>query len=713
MNRIKEIFTKAGEFLRNFFSMNERDFQTAIFIVLIILVNIAGSTLNLRFDLTRNESYSLSDKSKEVVSELKEKLKVRVLFSGDLPAEHAAVYRYLKDLLEEYDYYGNRYFSYELVDPEDLEKQASSFGIQPVSSREFVDDQVKIRRTYMGVVIQHADLIEKLDMVVSPDGLEYKMTSLIEKMTGKIDGLLGLKEPVKLTLYLDSNLGSLPIDGIDKVQDIVKEAVQKSNLRNNGKIVMDVADPSVSGDTSSVSELYGIQKLRWGNGKTPSGKRIKAGEGILGIVIRSGDRFKTIELSLAPTLFGNYAITGLRGLEDSINEQVGALLTRSQKVGYVTAANTVNLADDRSGEGGGLFEKLLSDMYEIESIDLSADIPDDLSCIIVNGPKSSFTDEQLYRIDQFLMKGKGGLFFIDSFNEIQAGGQNPFGQQPVVLPVNTGVEKLLSSYGVTVKKNVVLDKSCSKVNLGSMIKDYPVVPVILRSGLSRDSLITRHLNSALFVKAAELELDNDLLRQKGAKATELVNSSEESWIMQGRINFNPHFMDMNRKDDLRSYPLSALVTGRFDSFYRGKPLPVKADEKGQIKTVKRLDSTIESSETKIIVTGTSEITRSGIMMYARKILSGGRGGSHNSNDHLLHSMVDYLAGNHYVPEMMSKSLEYNPLEKTEDSTRFILKAINIGGVPFFVILAGIIVWRARVSRKKRIQAAFSKGGWNE
>ena len=76
-------------------------------------------------------------------------------------------------------------------------------------------------------------------------------------------------------------------------------------------------------------------------------------------------------------------------------------------------------------------------------------------------------------------------------------------------------------------------------------------------------------------------------------------------------------------------------------------------------------------------------------------------------------MVDYLAGNHYVPEMMSKSLEYNPLEKTEDSTRFVLKAINIGGVPFFVILAGIIVWRARVSRKKRIQAAFSKGGWNE
>jgi hypothetical protein len=75
--------------------------------------------------------------------------------------------------------------------------------------------------------------------------------------------------------------------------------------------------------------------------------------------------------------------------------------------------------------------------------------------------------------------------------------------------------------------------------------------------------------------------------------------------------------------------------------------------------------------------------------------------------------VDSLTGNEYIPEMKSKSLEYSPLDKTEDNTRFMLKAVNIAGVPVIIILAGIVMWRRRESRRKKLAGEFNREAGNE
>ena len=74
--------------------------------------------------------------------------------------------------------------------------------------------------------------IEKIEALTSAVGLEFEITSRIEKMTGKIDRLLKLEKPVMLTLYLDEKARDLPIDGIGKIEDMLKKAVDKSNSRN-------------------------------------------------------------------------------------------------------------------------------------------------------------------------------------------------------------------------------------------------------------------------------------------------------------------------------------------------------------------------------------------------------------------------------------------------------------------------------------------------
>ncbi len=710
--KLKEMAVKFKAGIMSITDMKQKNFQLMLNVILIVVINLAAAAFSLRIDLTSKDNYSLSKRSREAVSTLNEKLKIKVFFSKDLPPEHAAVNRYLKDILEEYSFYGNRNFSYEIIDEDKLESQAKDYGITPVQSREFANDQVKLRSVYMGIVIQHADLIEKVPSLTSTVGLEYEITSRIEKMTGKIDGLLKLERPLMLTLYMDERVMDLPIEGIGKLEELLKNAVAKSNLRNYDKIRFQVVNPTNSG-LKDLDALYGISKLKWGAIKQRSGKTIPAGEGFFGLVMDGNGRFAKINLDVAPTIMGTNVITGLQNLDDTINNGVGDLLSSSPKIGYVKGHGIPEISDRKSPEGAGLFSQILSDMYHLAEIDLKAqDIPADIRVLIINGPAEPFTDAEKYRIDQFLMSGKSVLYFVNSFKEIDPGNQGRMmGGQPIVVPVVSGLEEMVEFYGIKIGKNVVLDRNCTKVNMGQMLADYPLIPMIAKKGLNGDSVITKYINSALFIKASSLEPD-EKLKERGVAASVLVSTSPQSWLMEGRMNFNPLFMNQPSDGTMKSYPVTVLASGRFESYFKGKDIPadiLAADKKNVVSAVNKLDKTIASGKSELVVVGSSDITSSGFINSARRILSGGNSSEIYSNDILIHSMVDYLAGNSYVPEMKSKSLDFNPLEKTGDQTRFFLKIINMGLVPVFTVITGLVVWRRRIARKRLIEAMFAGG----
>lgn len=703
----------------------QRSVQLILYVAIIVLVNLASATLNFRCDLTRNNTFSLSERSRDIVSNLKENLKIKVLFSKDLPAQHTSIYRYLKDLLEEYDYYGNEYFSYEIVDEKDLEKQAGDYGIRPVQSQEFENDQVKVRRTYMALVIQQSDIVEKIEAITEPTGLEYNITTLIEKMSGKIDGLLGLKQPIQVLFYMDGSLRSLPIEGIDQLGDKVKEAVDKCNAASYDKLRLQYIDPSTDKSAGISAELYGVTRLNWKAGIDKNGRAIPAGEGYLGIVLKNQGRTERIELSVAPTLLGKNVITGIDKLQDRINNAVGNLVSSNPRIGYVTGHGEVDLKDQQSPQGGAILKQVLSDVYEIQEIDLGRDgIPSDLGLIIVNGPRKKFTETELYKIDQFLMKGKGAIFFLDSYDEISMGQQNMFGRQPIVMPVDTGLDPLLKSYGVTVNRNIVLDTSCAKAPVGGVVKEVYYVPIIRKAGFNRDSVITKYLKGAAFIKTSSIDVDAKKVKDLKLTMEDLVSSSDESWQMAGQVNFNPFLLaPPEKKEDMRKYTLAVLLSGKFESYFKGRDIPQeedpgKAKEGRETISVGKADGTVPAGATRVIVVGSSEITRSGFLMNSRRIMSSvmAQGEEQDrvfSNGFLIHSMADYLLGNSYIPEMSSKSLDYNPLDKTADGTKIVLKAINIGGVPIFVVLAGFVIWKRRLRRRKEIQERFSREASHE
>lgn len=667
-------------------------------LIIIILINLVSVTLYFRFDLTRNNSYSLSDISKEVVTGLEDPLNIKIFFSEDLPAPYNSVYRYLKDLMEEYAEYGNEYFTYEFVDLNKDKSLASDFGIYPIQVREIASDELKFKNAYMGLAIVHGDLIEKLTSITETEGLEYRISTTIKKMTGKIDTLLKLEEPIKVTLYASSDL---PISGIQGLDKKVGEIVNKTNVENYNKIEYQFIEAEGNKSIIDTAESYGVPRLTWPSLRTRDGRRIKAGEGVLGIVVKLGERFENINL-ISRSIFGEYMVGDLEDLQDSINKAVDNVINVNPAIGYVTGHGEVDLSNPE--DGGANMKAMLSDMYDLREIDLSKeDIPEDINILMVNGPKKEYSDYELFKIDQFIMRGKSVFFVIDSFFEISQQQAMRMGARgPMALPLNTGIEKLTAHYGISVNKDIVLDEKCYKANQqGFAGQDIYFIPFIQREGLNDESVITRDLKTIVWPKASSLTVKEDTFKEMGIESTVLVKSSEKSWLMEGRINFMPFAITPPVDESkMSSRDLAVLAEGLFASYFKDREIPEK-EEKKKVK-----DSSIKSTlvqykalkPAKIIVAATSQITLSNIIDNDGKSI----------NAIFLHNAIDYLAGNTDVQEMRSKGLAFNPIDDSGDKTRFIIKLFNIMGLPIIVILIGIFIWRQRLKRKKKIMEEFAK-----
>ncbi len=672
-------------------------------LIIIILINLAAATLYFKFDLTKDNSYSLSEVSKKVVSSLADPLTIKIFFSKNLPSEYNSAYRYLLDLMNEYSEAGNNNFHYEIIDVEKDKESAANFGIYPIQVKEVASDQLKFRNAYMGIAIVHGDLIEKLNSITQSVGLEYMITSTIIKMTGKIDTLLNLDSPIKITLYAS---GNLPVPGIQNLDKKIADIVKKCSEENYDKIEFHFIDPAKGNTTASTVDRYGLIKVNWPSFQNEQGQFVKSGEGIIGLVVEHGNKFETIQL-LSRSLFGQAIVGKLDTLKDSINKAIDIIISTNPTIGYITGHNERNLNDQDPNTGSGNLRSTFSDMYEIKEIDLTREeIPEGINTIMINGPQMEYSDYELLKIDQFLMKGRSVLFLLDSFAEISNPQMERFGgSRPVILPVKTGIDKLLSHYGITVNNDIVLDKKCFKANQqGFAGQEIYFIPIIKNENINKDNVITSYLNAIVWIKGSSVSINQEILKGMASKGTVLITSSEESWLMKGRIDFMPFGISppLNRTE-LSRKNLAVLLEGQYVSYFKGKEIP---PEKKDGKVIQAKKSAITSSAiiekalkpAKIIVAGSSHISLNNL------IDNGGK----SFNAIFLHNALDYLSGNNDMQEMRSKGLEFRPLEDSRDNTRFIFKLINIAGLPVIVICIGIIVWRNRIKRKKRIMEEFAR-----
>jgi len=681
-----------------------------LFILLLIFANLVVSKAYFRIDLTEPKSYSLSHGSEQVVKTLEEPLNVKVFFSDNLNAPYSSVYQYIKDILVEYKSAANDNFSYEFVDMKkaENEKIARNYGLSQIQIQELKNNEVGVKQVWMGLVLIYADRIEALDSLTDTSGLEYRITTTISNMVSTTSALAGLSGDVKLTLYSTKKLSDFKIIGFNQMEDEIRKAYSEVNKKNKNRISFASIEPNES-EIPSLVEKYGIQSLNWNDPK------LGQGTGVIGLVLEYGEKVSVFPLKMTRDFFGRNMITGLDNLESQLEESLKSIVSKSQEIGYITGHGELELTEmSQYGQSGeSVLSKLLSDRYTLKEIKLSEeDIPQKYTSVIIDGPKSSFTDEELYKIDQYVLKGGNLLVFLDPFEEKIPQGQMAYYQQPTYEPVNTGLEKNLEKFGIKVEKKYVYDTACftqTDRQYGKM--NFYVAPMMQKNTLDQKNPITKNLGYVIFFQNGPIDVSaaKDL---SDAKVTVLAKSSKESWTVDSNISADPRFISVpSDKSTMKSENLAVLVEGKFSSAFSEKPKSEKNENENskseggeaEISSSEHISKSIQNS--KIIVVGSSVLGGGKIPLFNNAQLLDSEGNQPVSM--FVRNAVDYLNGEEDLCTMRTKGLSLNTLTVKSTAASNVAKYFNEIGLVVIVALCGLAVLLKIKAKKRAIRERYN------
>ena len=231
-------------------------------VVIVVLVNVIGSYVFTRFDLTSEKRYTLSPTTKEILNGLDDYVYFKVYLEGDFPAGFKKLRRETKEMLDEFRAY-TKYIDYEFINPSesadaaernDTYKQLYQSGLNPtdvvVKNSDGSSKQMVI---WPGALVSyHNDTEIAIDLLenqlgqssedalnASMQNLEFRLIDAVKKVTRRtrpniafIEGHGELSEQdvydIAQTLAQNYNVGRVEINGkidalIHRTQDEEKE----------------------------------------------------------------------------------------------------------------------------------------------------------------------------------------------------------------------------------------------------------------------------------------------------------------------------------------------------------------------------------------------------------------------------------------------------------------------------------------------------------
>lgn len=380
----------------------------------------------------------------------------------------------------------------------------------------------------------------------------------------------------------------------------------------------------------------------------------------MGIVIRYQDKHEVIPV-----------VQNLGDLEMNLTSLMRKLVrTRTPKVGLIK---------DMSGPSISKASSALSQNVSLEPVDLSAegDISSDFDALLVVGSGEHFGTQAPQKLSKFLSLGKSASFFLDRINV----DPRSFQQRPVGPRSQTHeIFDFIKGYGVEIESDLVADAACASLNMQenrggftfSLPVKYPFVPELMN--LSFDSPITKGLSGVILPFVSKL----NITEKEGISTEILARSSKVSWLEKEPYDLNPR----------RNWGEANIVPGG--------PYPLIVSARGMLskndaeKPDEKINEGNKPADFRLVVIGTSAFLWDDFMSP--------------SNLTLAQNIVDWMLADAALLEMRARTFTDAPLDTNlSDGFKQMIKFGNILGVPFLLVLYGLIRWRVRESRRRSLK----------
>jgi gliding-associated putative ABC transporter substrate-binding component GldG len=470
-----------------------------------------------------------------------------------------------------------------------------------------------------------AQIFFRIDLTASGD---YSISKVSKKAVAKLDDVVNIRT------YFSKNVPAKYLILEQEVSDIIEEYANYSN----GKIKIKAIDPSSLADAQNELAAKGIPALQFNVLRNDSFQTI---QGYLGVEIEYGGKAQTIPV-----------IGDTQNLEYQITSAIKKLAGKNLPViGIVTSNGALKVSDvSKTGENtiSQAYAKL-ADLYKIEFIDLSKEeISSEISTLLIAGPKEKFTEDELKKIDAFVMRGKALIIMADGVNIAKSLG---------AVKNELDWEKLLSAYGLKLNNNLISDTSNGRASFSSnggaytmtYMVNYPFWPKILPNNMDKANVIVANLQSLIFPWASSVEAEP----REGLEISYLVKTTGDARAEAEDFVIDPKAA--GNSGQAGQYNLAVLVSGRLSSAFGAG----------------------STDKAKIVLVGDSD--------FATDMFSG----AGSDNMLFFQNIADGLTLDSDLINIRAKSVSERPIKSLGKVPKELVRYANIFGITALILIFGL------------------------
>src|SRR5690554_2082216 len=310
---------------------------------------------------------------------------------------------------------------------------------------------------------------------------------------------------------------------------------------------------------------------------------------------------------------------------------------------------------------------------------------------IIAKPTEAFSEREKYILDQYIMKGKKTMWFIDQVNFDLDSLRNPM-RQNIALGNDLNLDDMFFRYGFRINYNLIQDYLSAPITIkGENQEDLPLdwwySPIVP----SRENHL---INNSIIIVKFEFANAIDTL-DNGIKKTVLLETSEMSRPTGVPQQINLFQFDAQEHFVGKPSITGVLLEGNFTSAYRNRVKPFEYPN--------QLD---EGGDSKMIVVSDGDIVN---YMYAnKKFLPNGYDiwtrQIYGNKDFLMNS-VHYLLDDSGIINIRAKEVKLAFFDKDKIKDKYVTVQIITVGMPILILaLFGIAF---NYLRKKRYARKLS------
>ena len=389
--------------------------------------------------------------------------------------------------------------------------------------------------------------------------------------------LRGLDEPVVIDVFLKGDFPS----GFKKLSATTAELLQEFKEYGKSKIIYKFIEPDeVFTDSLRYADTLAAM------GATPINLtvRVKAGEKQQYVFPTAWIRYKGKSELVNIYTGGKRLITPdeMNSAEALMEYQfINAInkITAGSKtfVGY-----TVGNGQPTGPEVSDLIEGVLRPNYNLFTLNLTTQpsIPDTFKVLLVVKPSVTFTEEERFKLDQYIMHGGKVLWVIDNLNAEMDSLQ--LNSQTIAYERNLNLTDQLFRYGARINPDLIMDLQCDFLPfIAGGTAENPQYEFLKWNYFPLFESKGNHpINKNLRLVAGRFVNSIDTVKAEGIKKTFLLTSSENSRIMgtPALISLNENKNETeDAKFKAKGIPAAVLLEGKFKSLYEGRISKQKAD----------------------------------------------------------------------------------------------------------------------------------------